>query len=138
MNDHDVCWIINYFVMDYNPVINGTDLAAAYPLRKVDALRQEQADNFPWLAATERRVLRSEGEERDGRAGSGKVGREPASMLYVCTEGEASLVNQTVGSVRRGREKGPDTGLRRSRDFNRREGGREEGVSKLWGKEEGR
>ena len=50
MNDHDDCWIINYFVMEYNPVINGTDLAATYPLRKVDALRQEQADNFAWLA----------------------------------------------------------------------------------------
>ena len=49
MNDHDVCVIIN-FVMEYNPVINGTDLAAAYPLRKADALRPEQADNFAWLA----------------------------------------------------------------------------------------
>ena len=50
MNDHDACWIIN-FVMEYNPVINGTDLAGAYPaLRKADALRPEQADNFAWLA----------------------------------------------------------------------------------------
>ena len=75
-------------------------------------------------------MLRSEGEERDGRAGNGKVGREPASMLHVCTEGEAA---RDEGG-RRGRTRRP----RRSRDFNRREGGREGGMSKLWGKLGGR
>ena len=88
MNDHDVCWIINYFVMEYNPVINRTDLAAAYPLRKADALRPEQADNFAWLALPLSDVCCARKEKKE--AGSGKVGSEPASVQYVCMEGEAA------------------------------------------------
>ena len=77
--------------MECNPVINGTDLAAAYPLRKADALRPEQADNFAWLALPLSDVCcaRKEKKEMAGQAAE-KVGREPASMLYVCTEGEAA------------------------------------------------
>ena len=91
MTAHDVCLIIN-FVMEYNPVINGTDLAAAHTaLRKADALRQEQADNFAWLALplSDMCCARKEKKEMAGQAAE-KVGREPASVLYVCTEGEAA------------------------------------------------
>ena len=78
--------------MEYNPVINGTDLAAAHTaLRTADALRQEQADNFAWLALplSDMCCARKEKKEMAEQAAE-KAGREPASMLYVCTEGEAA------------------------------------------------
>ena len=74
-------------------------------------------------------MLRSEGEERDGRAGNGKGGQR-AGERAVCVYGRR-------GSVRRGRENGPDTEAKEE-PLLQHEGGREGGVSKLWGKLGGR
>ena len=80
MNDHDVCVIIN-FVMEYNPVINGTALAAAYPLRKADALRPEPADNFAWLALPLSDVCCARKEKREM---AGQAAERWAESRRVC------------------------------------------------------
>ena len=127
MNHHDVCWIIN-FVMEYNPVINGTDLAAAYPLRKADALRPEQADNFAWLALRLSDVCCARKEKKEMAGQAAERWAESRRACCMCVRKARQRETRAGEGAGHGGQGGAVTST----------GGREGGVSEqVMGKGEG-
>ena len=110
--------------MECNPVIIGTDLAAAHTaLRKADALRQEQADNFAWLALPLSDMCCARKEKKEMARQAAERWAESRRVCCMCVRKVRQ--RETRAGEGAGRTRRP----RRSRDFNRREGGRSERAS---------